>query len=460
MIIHGFSLWARRHDHTSRYAGNSNSTDWTWWAFGPPFPTLPSEDLALLRRLSTALRRLNYVTADLQHRVVRFEVGRLEEVAVGRRSTFTLTRVQPIEVLVPEGPNQPLPPELPVDTALQWVYADRVMAAADHESTNIDGLVTHGEATYAVEVKARRSDDVLWYVALKHTQHRTLGRLRDQAALHPLIVVRSLRGDESPLGWQAATLETEWLSRHVLYVLSRPVPTLTLAGLLGAQQAPNPEPMASRARRHVEHPVIVADDALLSSLAPCRISLRGAAYPSVRHAFLAAQTLDEDKRAFIQKLDHAALLSAERDLTRRADWAALESQVALRLTQVKFRDRDRRQRLLETLPVELIGPESKPLLVALQQVRAEAARASLKAETARRCSNCSFARPAERPDVLGCDHFDAPWVPLFGLSTTVPVGYGKAFPLSRNGKIRGEAQSMSVVPLHAAGCQFWRPPSG
>lgn len=459
VTVHAFALWARRYDRRSKYAGNFPATDWVWWAFGPPLQALSAEDTALLTHLAQVVRHLQYVTASTEGGALHYRIGQLKLVPVGRRTSLELVPMTTHTVPLPEVQEGEAPPDLPLEALLQWVYVDRVVGAAGYEFTNVDGLVTHGLHTYAVEVKARTSPEAGWYVALRHTQHQTLVRLSEQVGLRSLMIVRSLQEDGTTRGWQVATTLTERTFDRLLYGLSRPLPTLDLAGLLRAQGEPSPDALAARARLPVLHPVFVTEHPQLSSPAPSRIWLRRVAYPSVRHAYLAAQTLDEKERAWVGSLDTSELDHVERSLTRRADWGVLEVQVALEVTRMKFRDPAARRALLETLPVELVGLEPAPLLDALKAVRVELAQEALAGAGKRPCATCTFARRAERPGVLGCDHFDGPRIPVLGLKADVPVSQGKASPLGTPERPRGEPRLMTIVPLHAAGCQFWRAPS-
>lgn len=85
------------------------------------------------------------------------------------------------------------------------------------------------------------------------------------------------------------------------------------------------------------------------------VSYEGILYPSSEHAYQASKTLDMDIRIEISKLQTAGQSKKYgRKLKLRPDWDIIKVKVMYEILEIKFKDIDLRQKLIDTNPHELI----------------------------------------------------------------------------------------------------------
>jgi N-glycosidase YbiA len=98
------------------------------------------------------------------------------------------------------------------------------------------------------------------------------------------------------------------------------------------------------------------DNAFLSNFAPCRVTLagHGLVYRSVEQAYVAAKTLDLDKRHEVLLMSGGQAKRWGRMLTLRLDWDDVRLPIMLDLVRQKFKDPDLAALLLATGAQQLV----------------------------------------------------------------------------------------------------------
>ena len=93
----------------------------------------------------------------------------------------------------------------------------------------------------------------------------------------------------------------------------------------------------------------------LSNFYPCTIYVAGLPYPSLEHAYQASKTGDPKAREKIRQcFGPGQAKRAGRDIKLIFNWDDIKEEVMLDLVRQKFKQRDLRDKLLDTYPCQLL----------------------------------------------------------------------------------------------------------